>query len=274
MKNLYITLGFLGWMLSLCHSAVSQNVKIVFDSAKVSKENKQIYIPYKIIEPSTQKGRYLYDISLRYSQNKGQTYSDTLRNVSKLGRDIGPALLPGSKTIIWDYYDENPGFDGQDVWFKLDVHYTPNPFALGGPEKALYSALLPGLGNTKVSHNPKYWYANTILSLGLIGAGLVYNTQSNNTYDKYLNAQTFRETQRLFDKSNNQRRTGRLLIIGGLVVWATDIARVAIKGMKNRRKQRVYAKRYPHLREKYSFNYGLDYDYIYQQPSFSLGIKF
>ncbi|MDX2306408.1 MAG: hypothetical protein NW226_26600 [Microscillaceae bacterium] len=247
---------------------------IVFDTAKVSKENKQIFIPYTIVETPQQAGKHLYNISIRYSQDQGKSYSESLQNVSETGKDVGEYLLPGPKIIVWNYYQENPRFDGQDVWFKLDVKTNLNPFVVGGPENAAYSLLLPGLGNTKVRHYPKYWYLNTVATFSLIGTGIVLNSQSNKTYDKYLNAQTFEDTQKFYDRSNNQRRTGRLLMLGGAAIWATDIIRVALKGRKNIREQKKLIEKYPHIKEKFSLHYNLDYDYWYQQPSFSVGLKF
>jgi hypothetical protein len=217
--------------LTITSYSVAQNID--YQDFGIDREDKKIFIPYTIKESL----RYhnLYGIALYYSQDKGNTYKGPLQKVSG---DVGKNITPGEKLIVWSYFEEDSTFNGQDVIFKLLVTYRPDPNYLGGPEKALYSVAVPGWGDTKVWQKPRFWYLNTIAAYGLIGSGLYMRHKSNQTKEEYLRSGTANEAQALFDKSNRQRVIGSSLLLGGVVVWLSDITRVVIKGIKNKREAR------------------------------------
>lgn len=207
---------------------LSQNID--YQELEIDREAKQIYVFYTIKE--SPKIHNLYGIQLYYSQDKGKNYIGPLQKVSGA---VGKDVTPGEKLIIWDYHDEDSTFNGQDVIFKLSVSYRPDPNFLGGPENALYSLAVPGWGDTKVWQKPKFWYLNTIATYGLIGTGVYYRIKSNQTKNEYLNSNSTEEAQDLFDKSNKQKITGSSLILAGAAVWLSDITRVFLKGLKNKK---------------------------------------
>lgn len=206
----------------------AQNVD--YQDFGIDREEKKIFIPYTIKD--SPKYHNLYGIALYYSQDKGRSYKGPLQKVSG---DVGKDITPGEKLIVWEYFEEDSTFNGQDVIFKLLVTYKADPNFLGGPEKALYSLAVPGWGDTKVWQKPKFWYLNTIATYGLIGSGLYMRNKSNQTKDEYLQSNSANQAQDLFDKSNRQKGIGSSLILAGAAVWLTDIARVVIKGFKNRK---------------------------------------
>jgi hypothetical protein len=220
-------------LLCLLTLSFSYSQNIDYQEFGIDREEKKIYIPYTIKE--SLKYQNIYGIEVYYSQDKGETYKGPLQKVSG---DVGKNITPGEKLIVWNYFEEDSTFNGQDVIFKLLVNYKPDPSFLGGPEKALYSVALSGWGDTKVWQKPRFWYLNTIATYGLIGSGLYLRYQSNQTREKYLQSGSSNEAQELFDKSNRQRIIGSSLLIGGVAVWLSDITRVVIKGIKNKREAR------------------------------------
>lgn len=263
-------IGFVSLMF--VQTVLAQRLK--YDEPKVDREKKRIFLPYEIKESA--KFHHLFDINLYYSEDKGKTFIGPLQ---KLEGDFGEDITPGKKLIIWNYYEEAPNFTGKDIMFKFKMTYKADPNYLGGPENALLSALLPGWGDTKVFPKHKLWYLNTVASFSFIGAGLIYADKSNQTLEAYRQSNSIQEADDLFNESNRQKSISGTLIVAGAAVWLTDIARVAIRGLKNKKRQksqlrRKIQKEEHHQKHHHKPELGLHYDMVDTQPTFGLKLKF
>lgn len=244
----------------------AQRIKI--DEAYADRENKKIYIPYEIKESS--KYHNLFNISISYTQGKDKDYGDTLTQVSG---DVGKDITPGKKMIVWDYAKEDSTFNGQNVVFKLTVISRLDPRYLGGPEKALYSLLLPGLGNTKVRPPAKFWYLPTVGVAALVGGGIYMRRKSNQTLEEYRQSSTIEEAQDLFNKSNNQKVISGSLFVAAGALWLGDIIQVAIKGFKNRKEAKTMEP-LPESPKKNKPEIGLHIEQFQNTPLWGLSLKF
>lgn len=289
MKHLLSSLSICS--LFIIYPFLGHSQRIAYGSPKVDKDHKEIKIPYTIEESSEDKYRYLYDITVSFSQDQEASNFFGLPSgeLPSISGGIGDDLLSGEHEITWGYLADDSTFNGQNVRFKLDVTYKPNPFYLKGPEAAFYSLVLPGWGQTKVRPEARYWYASAVGAFSLIGTGLYLRSRASTNFDRYLASTTLQETQSFFDKSNNQRRIGGVLLIAGGVVWATDIIRVFWKGRKNKKERDRLLKDYPDrfqrlisedpkLCKKYGKKFDLqcliDYNFERNQPVFGMQVKF
>ena len=97
-----------------------------------------------------------------------------------------------------------------------------------GPINALYSLLVPGLGDYKVRRS--YWLINMI-TYGLIGSGIYYKIQSDKLYKSYKTSENSDYSN--YNIPNDYHH--RFLILTGLgaVVWLSDVLLTGIKGIRN-----------------------------------------
>ncbi|GAB4401087.1 MAG: hypothetical protein OHK0053_23360 [Microscillaceae bacterium] len=208
--------------------------RLNYGEAKVDKEQKLLFIPYTLKEST--KFHNLYGISIFYTQDKGKTYYGPLQKVEG---DVGQNITPGEKLIVWDYLQEDSlAFTGQNVSFKIQLTARPDPRYLPGPEAALYSLILPGLGQRKVKPLSRFWPAHTVGVYGLLGAGVLMRIKSNQTRDQYLQSNTINEAQSLFDQSNRQKTLSGSFFVAAGAWWLADLAWVFFRGKKNQREAR------------------------------------
>jgi hypothetical protein len=111
-------------------------------------------------------------------------------------------------------------------------------FKTVGPEAALYSILMPGMGSLKASYGKKGWgrFATFIVSTGLaIGSKLYSDAQ----YKNYLNATSQSEIDDYYTKANISNKIA--LVSGGLssAIHLYDIIWALSKGGKNKKESKI-----------------------------------
>ncbi|GAB4397566.1 MAG: hypothetical protein OHK0053_14310 [Microscillaceae bacterium] len=201
----------------------------IYDT-QVMPEDTSILVKYHL---SGYKRRY-YEVKLYYSNNGGNSYKGPLR---LLDGDFGDSTRTGrDKQIRWDFYRENPYFDGKRIMFKIQATEMPK-IANGGPENAFRSLLVPGLGDTKVRNGYNYGWI-TALSYGCLGTGALFQLRASNKYDDYQAriANTESEHRDLFQQAERSQNWATGFFIAGGAIWAADIVGVYLRGLKNRRR--------------------------------------
>ncbi len=244
-----------------------QAQKIEQFKPEVDKINKKVILNYRIEDLG--KSANMYEINLYYSQDSGKNYVGPLEKISG---DVGKEILMGEhKQIEWKYLDEKSDFNGIQTKFKIVANYQP--IVLGGPGNALFSALLPGLGNPKVRYRRWSWgwTLTTFSTFALIGAGIYMDSESQKNYDAYTRAKTINEANQFFSLASSQNLTSTILFGSAAVIWLSDITRVFIKGLQNKKlEKRLLEKNNKNL----SANVHLGYDFANKNPSFGLKLKF
>ncbi len=226
--------------------AVSAKAQISFEQQDpvLQKDSSRIMIRYSLIENNVKPGDYYakYNIKLTYTQDGGATFIGPLKNVKGA---VGEELIAGKdQKIYWYYLGEGNAFDGKNVEFQIDATYQP---FLGGPLNALRSAILPGWGNMYVKSLKGWkkwrWIGTTLAVGGLVGSGLYFNQQANNSYQEYLDATNLDETQNAFRRASNQRLVSTASFALAVGLYAYDIVMVALRGTKNKLNKRKVIKK-------------------------------
>ncbi|NJO01328.1 MAG: hypothetical protein HC880_06215 [Bacteroidia bacterium] len=189
-----------------------------------------IVIQYKLEGP----GRRYYTTRLYYSNNGGNSFKGPLRS---LEGDIGDSIRVGDpKQVAWTFREDNPYFDGKNIMFRLEAIEIPK-IANGGPENALRSLLIPGLGDTKVRNGYNYGWI-TALTYGCLGTGAIFHIQARQDYNDYEARipNTEEEHQNLFNRAERNQNLAEGFFIAGATIWVADVIGVYIRGLKNRRR--------------------------------------
>lgn len=219
-------------LILACSTRVfAQKIQII--DAVLDEPNNTIEIQYDLKSGDNKS----YQINLFYSNDGGKTFKGPVERVSG---DVGAQISSGTnKKIYWNYFYEDEEFTGENLVFTIraTAMSTTNALAsnkLLGPEAALYSLVVPGLGDYKVRTGNSYWLL-TVGTWGLMGSGLIARSGARKSYDDYLNATDLSSADKSFADAENQFKAFRALNTIAIAIWAADVVGVFFKGMKNER---------------------------------------
>lgn len=250
-----ILFTLLGLLFPNLYAQKITNIEASHDNIK-----NRITIAYDLIAKGRFKKR-AFRIDMYCSQDSGKSFSNPL--VYVVG-DVNQVSPGENKEIKWNYFADFPNFTGRNLQFKLQANLQPlsqeqRLRKMGGPENALKSLLVPGLGNYRVSEGRNYWII-TAASLGLVGSGLYYRLQASSSYDDYLASTSPEQADSFYDQFEDRNQLSNILLIGGAAIWIGDVIWVAIKGFKNKKQLK-----------NNTLGLRMDYDPNFRQPM--LGIK-
>lgn len=108
---------------------------------------------------------------------------------------------------------------------KEPVKKEEKVYSKGGA--LLLSAIMPGLGITKLRDGGAYWLIG-LADYGLLAGGIVLNIMSNSSYTKYKDASTASDRDNYYNKAVSQNKTGNTLlyVAGGL--WVVNMIITAV----------------------------------------------
>ncbi len=197
---------------------------------RLDKQDTSIVIQYHL------KGsrKRFYKVQLYYSNNGGNSFKGPLRS---LKGDIGDSTKAGKdKTVSWSFRKDNPYFNGERTMFRIDAAEIPK-ISTGGPENALRSLLVPGLGDTKVRNGYNYGWITALTYVNL-GMGTFLHFHAQNKFKDYESriASTEEEHQALYNQARNRQNLSRGFLIAGGVIWLADVIGVYARGVKNKRR--------------------------------------
>ena len=145
-----------------------------------------------------------------------------------------------NQSTIESFINRQPFKYGRYIFEIKDKEFNGKPFSdinlvkyrTIGPEAALFSMLMPGMGTLKVTYGKKGWGRFTcfLLSSGLaIGSKLYSNAQ----YKSYLGATSQADIDKYYNNANISHKIA--LISGGIsaTIYLYDIIWVISKGFKN-----------------------------------------
>ncbi len=227
LQNQFLSTALL--ILTISTHVFSQKMQII--DAVLDEPNNTIEITYNLKSDNQSKN---YRVQLYYSNDGGKTFKGPVERVSG---DVGAQVSVGDqKKIYWNYFYEDEEFTGENLVFNIRATAisTLASNRLMGPKAALYSIVIPGLGDYKARNGNSYWLI-TAGTWGLLGSGLIARSGARKSYDDYLNATDVSSANKSYTDAENKFKAFRTMNTIAIAIWATDIVSVFIKGKKNER---------------------------------------
>lgn len=93
---------------------------------------------------------------------------------------------------------------------------------------AMFSAIFPGWGLTKLSQKKPYWLLG-VAGAGCIAGSVYYNHQAYSNYEKYTNASDARQMNSFYDDAEKQQKISGYLAISAVAIWIADIGVASLR---------------------------------------------
>ncbi len=210
-KRNYIIGLFLMFCIGFETSVVAQK-NTFLETTALEIKNNQLFIYYKI---SNSNSRQRFRVSVNITGAKGE-----IIEAKSLTGDIGENITGGiDKQIVWDLIADEVYID-EDIDVEVTATLTNTLPSLG--KVFSRSLIFPGLGHSKITDRKPYWIMG-IAGYGCLGASLIFNNMSAQTYDDYLASYDFDESDDLYDSSIQQKKISNALLISGASIWIIDL---------------------------------------------------
>jgi hypothetical protein len=241
---------FAALILFLAYYSASSQSNAVIQNTDFAISNDTIIITYDLAK--SKKGE-CFTISISILTKSGKTFIP-----KGIVGDVGANVFGGNgKRITWDLKKDNVYFNE-----PISVEITAIPespslkFFSRGAAVAL-SAVVPGLGITKLNRGGPYW----IMAIGFYGVAagsyLYYNSAKDN-YQKYLDSRDEDQRNSLYSTSTNQNTISEALLYTAAAIWAGNMIWTLVTTNKTKPKM----------------NLGFYYDSSVKQPLLSLQYQF
>lgn len=178
-------------------------------------KNDSLFVTYEL-DNAKKHDRFL--IQLKISTDSGKVIVPYA-----LSGDIGSNISGGkTKQIIWDINKDNVVIDDEiAVEVIASIQEIPPKFVSRG-KAGLLSALVPGLGLTKLNNGGIYWVM-AIAVYGSAAGSFLYYSLSDQTYAKYLDAQTESERNSFYSTVQGQKTMSNVLMYTAGAIWLGNI---------------------------------------------------
>ena len=225
------------FQFSVLHSQVVSNIL-------VSQEQNNILVSYDLLVSTS------CSISLQVSQDGGASWSSSLKSVKG---DVGEKIVSGSHTITWFVLDEYNELRGNNIKFKVIADKTVEKAAripreknkaIGGPQYAVLSVLLPGMGDRIVNKQKNTWPLISGFYIGSIATAVYFKSKSNANYKLYHDVKYtpdgnyIKDLDRYYKIANDNNRNFNIMMGVAGSIWLVDVIYVAVKGTRNKNKNK------------------------------------
>jgi hypothetical protein len=168
------------------------------------------------------------------NKNKGDRFFVWVEIVKKNGEkirmksltgDVGDKIKVGiNKKIFW-VPEKDSVFLDEDVSVEVKAEKRAKSFDKGSA--MLFSTVMPGLGQAKISKGKPFWLTG-ILAYGTLAGGLIVHQNYLRSYDAYR-AETDPSTRvSLRTKAQNQSNLSTVLFASGATLWIGNLIWVAV----------------------------------------------
>ena len=180
-------------------------------------DGKQLLISYDIISKKSNDEFFIW-VEIRKKNG------DTL-NVKSLSGDIGPFISAGkNKKISW-FPEKDSIFLNEEIFTEVKAEKYIKTFNKGS--MLLYSAVVPGLGQTKIKKGKPWWLLG-VASYGTLAGGYIAHRNYLNTYDSYIVEEDPIKREDLYTQAQKQMKISNALVISGAAIWVANILWVAL----------------------------------------------
>jgi len=197
----------------------------------------------------------LFDISLVIT-----TASGKLIRPRSVSGDVGPSVEGGKGKVI--YWDANR----DQIFLNEGIEVEIEAVALGVPEKfvsrgkaVLLSAIVPGLGITKLNKGGPYWIM-AVATYGAVAGSVVFYFLAEDNFNKYLASMDIDERNTLHSKVESQNTISDVLMYSAGAVWIGNMIWTLVQPNKTKQAK--------------GLSFGGSYDQVFGRPVFALRYKF
>lgn len=216
------------FMLIMVPQAMPGQTNVKITDVNFWLDNKQIIVEYNIVNGSPDDR---FTIGLKFV-----TENDQVIIPKSVTGDIGKNIEAGKgKTISWDFVTDRLAFSGN---LKAVITVIPSLAHSGGPEYALLSLVVPGLGGYFVEKNKVRSIITTIGTVGLMTYGIIEKTKANRYYTDYKSSSDIQDIRMLYDKANSAHHKYFIATRIAAMVWIADIVWVAYRGSRNKNEKK------------------------------------
>lgn len=209
----YRKILFCIFYFSLFTISYSQDFSVT--TPKLDFDGNQLKISYDIVNSSASDKFFVW---VEIEKKNGQKVE-----ARTLAGDIGEKINSGSdKSIFW-IPSKDSIFLNEEILVEVMAEKYARNFNKGSV--ILSSALMPGLGQSKVKGKP-YWLMG-VASYGAIAGGIIMRGSANKEYDRYLKDENPVTRNKSFDKAQKGINTSAALIVSGAAMWAANLIWVA-----------------------------------------------
>ena len=238
MKYTFISLFSFLIFNFIVHAQEVQNVDFTF-------RNNSFIITYDLVDC---KNNYMYDVKLMMEGKESGSYYP----INTTG-DLANLLCGNGKKITWSPLAEGKQIK-EDVRFIVSISKS-NKILVNGPNNAIKSIFIPGLGGLSVQKTK----LPLLITTGFIFSGIQafrYNSITNINYTNYLNASTQNDMNNFYTTAKDARNKTYIYLGIAASLWATDIIYTIIRGNKNKYNQ---LRQNQHIGSNWKLNVYTDY---------------
>jgi hypothetical protein len=187
-------------------------LKLEFDISK-----NQLLITYNIDSKSSNDK---FNITVVVNRQNGESIQP-----KSISGDIGDNIRTGNlRRIIWDL-GKDALFIDEDI--SVEVKGDEIIKSLNKSSLMLLSAVLPGLGQTKMTDKP--WWIGGIPAYGALAGGIIFHKISLNTHDKYLlETKDIPAREKLYNKCEKEWLISTGLFASAATLWAANMIWMAV----------------------------------------------
>lgn len=195
---------------------VTYSQGFLISTPKVEFDGKQVLILYDLITKNQTDEFYVWVV---IEKKNGEPLS-----AKSFSGAFGDKVRAGmNKTIIWIPSNDSI-FLNEEILIEVKAEKYVKAFNKGSA--MLMSAIIPGLGHTKIS-NGKPWWLVGVASYGTLAGGIILHSNHLNTYDLYLGEQDPAKRDDLYVQSQQQMNISNVMILSGAALWALNLVWVA-----------------------------------------------
>jgi hypothetical protein len=202
-------------LLFLSLTVISFTQGFLISPLKLEFDGKQLQITYDFVSKSASDEFYVW---VEMEKKNGE-----LLRIKALSGDIGKTQSGKDKKIIWSP-DKDSVFLDEEVLVEVKAEKYTRSFNKGS--MVLLSAVMPGLGQTKISKGKPYWLAG-VAAYGALAGGFVVNQSYVKSYDLYKTEEDPAKRRDLLDKAQSQKNLSGVLIVSGAAIWVANLFWVA-----------------------------------------------
>lgn len=210
-QKLFLILSF----LIICSKSYSQKFLITEPEAEF--DGYQLLISYDIVNKN-QSDLFFVWVEI-------MNMDSVLIKAKAFKGEVGDNIKSGkNKKIIWTP-EEDDIFLDEDI--IVDIKGEMYERSFDKASMILLSAVVPGMGQTRISKG-KPWWLTGVATYGILAGGIIERVNCLKTYDSYKAESDPAVRINILDESQKQMKISNSLFISAATLWAVNIVLVSV----------------------------------------------